>query len=425
MRLKMVNYKVNSANFGENTAYRGGTMTINQAELRNHLLEDKRLQNVELDLALPGEKTRVIHILDAIEPRLKPDQSVSAYPGFLSLPYRVGSGTTMCLAGMTVLICAEFPEFDANSMMGANEAIVDMVDHGAALTPLANNVNLVLTCSPNKPYSTETFITAVRMAGFKAAAYLSDTLRNLDGGRVEEYYLQDKVDGLPNLAALFHLCSVSLPLRESFYYGFPVGNILPVLAHPNEVLDGAIVENYFVYGSVRNPTYFYQNSSLVKELYAGHGKTHNFIGVLVNSSSSTSDHEKMNKAATAANIAKMLDVDGVIISGNAGGHHLLDFMISIREMERSGIRTSGILNELANADGTDYGLVTYVDEADALVSTGNREELVELPPMEKVYGGKYILDSGSEALDSITVPYRNIFCANTMVGDAFITAKEY
>ncbi len=62
------------------------------------------------------------------------------------------------------------------------------------------------------------------------------------------------------------------------------------------------------------------------------------------------------------------------------------------ELERRGIKTVIIAEEFGGADGGDFGLVHTVPEADAIVSTGNRDALVSLPAMERVIGGDRILN---------------------------------
>jgi len=124
MKLEMRNFEVNDASVGSATAFKNGVLAINTAELGELLLRDQdQFESVDIALAKPGDKIRIIHILDAIEPRIKLDEEVSAYPGFLAAPRRVGSGVTCRLSGISVLTCAEFREYGPYSMMGPMKAL--------------------------------------------------------------------------------------------------------------------------------------------------------------------------------------------------------------------------------------------------------------------------------------------------------------
>lgn len=427
MNLRIKSFEVKDTLFANNTSFERGVLTINREELQHLLLQNgNQFEAVDLALAKPGQRCRILHILDAIEPRMKLEGGSSPFPGFLGPPQRAGSGVTCKVSGMAVLTCAEFPEYDPDSMMGANEAIVDMTGPGAALSPFGSMVNLALVFKRKNGATTAGFSSAIRMAGLKAAAYLAETVSTALPNLETDYTL-GKIDlsGLPRVAPLYLLSSLSLPLRDSFIYGHSVAGILPTMLHPNEMLDGAVVGNYFVYSGVRNPTYFYQNNPVVEELYRQHSKELNLVGVIVSRAGDTSNMGKLNQAATAAGLGELMHLDGVIVSANAGGQQIVDFMMICQEFERRGIKTVGILGEMANPDGADFGFPIAVVEADALVSTGNREEVVDLPPMDVVIGGKKLLDQQGWAGAGLRVPLRHMLCATTQVGAWNICAKAF
>ncbi|WP_264080119.1 glycine/sarcosine/betaine reductase component B subunit, partial [Treponema pedis] len=56
------------------------------------------------------------------------------------------------------------------------------------------------------------------------------------------------------------------------------------------------------------------------------------------------------------------------------------------ELENLGIKTVGISNECVGRDGASQPLVVLDEKANALVSTGDVSDLIELPPAEKVIG---------------------------------------
>ena len=428
MKLNMKSYGVKDAFLGTETRFADGVLTIHTKELEKRLLLDEdQIESVDIALAKPGNKTRIIHILDAIEPRIKEGGGASTFPGLLGPPHRVGHGVTNRFAGMSVLTCAEFPEYDPDSMMGANEGVVDMAGPGAVLSPFGKTFNLALIFKRKKQATTEEFHKAIRMAGFKAATYLAETVKEIEPDNETQYSLERSggLTGLPRIAHICLLSSLSLPLRESFIYGYPVGGMLPTALHPNEMLDGAVVGNYYIYGGVRNPTYFYQNNPILQELYKKHGKELNLIGVILTRAGDTSTTRKLNQAAMAAGIAKLMQIDGVIVSANAGGQQLVDFMFVCQQCEKRGVKAVGIVGEMADQDGADFGFPIVLPEADALVSTGNREELVDLPAMETVVGGDKILDREGWAGKPLSVPLRHVYGSSTQIGAWNIAAEAF
>ena len=65
---------------------------------------------------------------------------------------------------------------------------------------------------------------------------------------------------------------------ERILYGSNTEGMVPVTLHPNEWLDGAVVCSYWV---MRVETYFYQNHSIIQELYRRHQAGEiNFVGTV-------------------------------------------------------------------------------------------------------------------------------------------------
>ena len=104
------------------------------------------------------------------------------------------------------------------------------------------------------------------------------------------------------------------------------------------------------------------------------------------------------------------------------------------ELENAGIKTVGLTNECTGRDGTSQPLVVLDQRADAIVSTGNVSEIVELPPMETIIG-----DLESLARDgfaggwegcvredgSIVMENNSMFCGDGISGFSTKTVVEY
>jgi glycine reductase len=92
-----------------------------------------------------------------------------------------------------------------------------------------------------------------------------------------------------------------------------------------------------------------------------------------------------------AKVAKMLRAQGAVITMSNGGHAYADQMLICQHVEQAGIATVLGVDEYSDTDGSDFPLVTYVPEASAIVSVGNQEQIIQLPPMSRVLGGERFL----------------------------------
>ena len=59
MRLSLSIHPVTQMAFGASTRLQGSLLQINEAELTRHILEDQRLQSVDLAVVGPGDPCRV------------------------------------------------------------------------------------------------------------------------------------------------------------------------------------------------------------------------------------------------------------------------------------------------------------------------------------------------------------------------------
>ena len=68
---------------------------------RTLVFDDPRIAHVAVDVVRPGDPVRLTHVLDAVEPRIKPDEPESTFPGALGTQHahtltgrrRSGSGS--------------------------------------------------------------------------------------------------------------------------------------------------------------------------------------------------------------------------------------------------------------------------------------------------------------------------------------------
>ena len=91
-------------------------------------------------------------------------------------------------------------------------------------------------------------------------------------------------------------------------YGWDTNHMVPTFMHPNEVLDGALVSGSFMPVSSKWSTYDMQNCPNIKALYEAHGKTINFLGVIMSNLNVALD-QKERAAQFVAQIATSLGAE--------------------------------------------------------------------------------------------------------------------
>lgn len=170
---------------------------------------------------------------------------------------------------------------------------------------------------------------------------------------------------------------------NTLIYG--LNHMLPTVMHPNEILDGAIISGSFMPVSSKWSTYDFQNCPNIKALYREHGKTINFLGVIM-SNLNVALEQKERAAIFVAQIANTLGADGAIVAEEGYGNPDADFIGCYAALEDAGVKTVGITNECTGRDGQSQPLVTLDEKCDAIVSCGNVSELIKLPPMGTVLG---------------------------------------
>jgi len=119
-----------------------------------------------------------------------------------------------------------------------------------------------------------------------------------------------------------------------------------------------------------------------------------------------------------ANLCALLGLDGVIISEEGGGNPESDLMLICRRLEQEGISTVLLAHENCGKDGTAQGITIVTKEADAVVSAGNANEIITLPPMDRVIGVSSAMNQLSGALENSLKPDGSIETTYTVIMDA-------
>jgi glycine reductase complex component B subunit alpha and beta len=375
------------------------------------------LAGVDVEVVAPGEAVRITHVLDAVEPRIRPDGR-SAFP----TAGRAGEGRTNRLDGVVIVSCLDFP--GEERPLHEQEALIDLAGPGASLTPFSGMTNVVLTFQPTPGRGNEEIEAAARRVALAAAERLAAPTLAAEPDEIEHFELGPADESLPAVVALIQLSDLG-PLYYQYVYGVPAGDArLPRVVDPAELLDGAITCGEYHWAALRNPTIFFQRNELVRALYRRHGEQARFGGVVLMRGYEQSAEDKDRAADLAATLAGELGADAAVITTDGGGNSHTDTMLTCRACERAGIRTAVIVAEMADPDATNPGLTDWVPEADCIVSPGNAEELVPAWTPARVLGGDLLLD-GTPARSAGPVPVRNYLGATNQMGQLDLAATTW
>ena len=423
MRLDLQILKINDIRFGGKTAVRDGTLYVNRDELIKLVLQDSRLSEVDVELAMPGEEVRIIPVKDVIEPRVKLNEEGDFFPGLVGKMTMVGLGRTSVLRGVAVVTVGK--------IVGFQEGLIDMAGPAALYSPFSQTNNIVLVLQPTEGLTQHNHEEAIRLAGLRAAVYLGKAGKGVKPDEVDSCELSPTSDaGLPRVAYIYPLLAEGL-LHDTYFYGMDVKKLLPTLIHPNEVLDGALVSGNCVSACDKNTTFHHLNNPIIKELYRRHGRDLNFVGIIITNLNVTLA-DKENASDHTSKLVKLIGAEGVIISKEGFGNPDTDLMMLCRKMEESGVRTVLITDEYAGMGGTSQSLTDSSHRADAVVSTGNANDLIALLPMKRIIGDLKSADviaggfvGSVTAGRDLNVEIQAIIGATCQLGFNKLTARGY
>ncbi len=382
MKLELGYVPISDIKFDDDTCITDDILHVNANELAAMLKEDERIASLELDIARPGEDVRIIPVKDVIEPRVKVEGKGGVFPGFMSKVNTVGSGKTLVMKGAAVVTCG--------SIIGFQEGIIDMSGPGAEYTPYSKTNNLVLNIIVKEDMERHEKEECIRMTGLKAAKYLGEAAAKVKPAYTETYETPAIIDGcnlykdLPRVAYVYQLQSQGL-MHDTYVYGVDAKKILPTFIYPTEVMDGAVISGNCVSACDKNTTYAHMNNPIIKELYAKHGKDINFVGVIITNENVTLADKERSSEYTSK-LVELLNLDGVVISEEGFGNPDTDLIMNCRKIEEKGIKTVLVTDEYAGRDGASQSLADANSLANAVVTSGNANEVIVLPHMKKVIG---------------------------------------
>src|ERR687894_2015097 len=152
---------------------------MDEGELLDLVLEDSRIPDAWLAVAMPGEQTRITGIRDIVEPRYKVAGNGQVFPGVLGPVTDVGEGRTHRLSGMTVIAAAAYEGTIRAGTTVQRSAILDMTGPAAEISRFSAHAHLVVSFRLVPGLGELEAHTAIQQAEYKVAQRLGQVTAGL------------------------------------------------------------------------------------------------------------------------------------------------------------------------------------------------------------------------------------------------------
>ena len=441
MKLSIGNLYVKDVVLGEENSFKDGVLTINKKAAIDYLMgEDEHITSLDIVIARPGDDTRIVPVIETIEPRCRMDGR-TLFPGVTGDLVPCGDGELKAFKQCCVTVVG-------GTWGSFGDGVIDMGGEGAKHTYWSKLINICMvgeTDEEDERHEQQKTNHALRWAGHRFAEWIGQIAKDLEPEDTEEYVFDPVLKRSPERANLPNVAIVLQPQSQmetlgynDLIYGWDMNRYLPSFVSPTEVLDGMMISGSFMPSSSKWSTYEFQNFPTIKELFAEDGKSLNFVGVIMSNLNVALD-QKERSAIMVRNMALNLGVDYAIVTEEGYGNPDADYVRCQVILEDAGIPVVGISNECTGRDGNSQPLVTLDEKLNALVSSGNVSELSILPACKTVIGcleamnrdgmsGSWGYDEvlGKSARDdgSIIMEDNNWFCGDHISGLSVKTMVE-
>ncbi|MEW9124746.1 MAG: glycine/sarcosine/betaine reductase component B subunit [Thermotaleaceae bacterium] len=380
MKLTVETIRIHDVKFGDETIYKNGILHINKDDILDFAKDEECLETLKIDIVKPGEKARIVNVVDVVQPRCKMDGSID-WPGVLTDEYEIaGKGTTRAVEGMGIVLCQN------NTYWSRKWGSFDMSGPCAENTPYAQMPELILEpIAPKADF--RDYREAIRRIGFKTSILLAKATLGTIAEKTEIFDIEKQYPDLPNIAYSFQIYSKQYDTnnyREPMFYGNAIPDSLPIIIQPTEVLDGAISPC----GGFRCiTTYEIQNHPVIVELMRRHGKDLNFVGIIITVTSVEAKHRYLVSKMAANMLKEIYKADGVVITKGVGGASTLCVGAIASEAEKLGIKAVPIIQILNAQSNLATECLISEQNVDSIVQSGTYYHSYTLPPVDVIYGG--------------------------------------
>jgi sarcosine reductase len=413
--LRRVVHEVRSVEIGVATHYEQHQLVVGRDQVAA-LFADPALASVRVHVAVPGDRVRIVAPLDVVEPRSK-GPGGGTFPGWMALVNRRRGGDTHVLRGAAVLAAGHLPR--------NQEGLIDMSGPAAELSPFGRTNNVVIEFDRAEGASWQEAEVAVRHGLLRLAVHLADAAVDAAPDAIEEltppHQPGTPTGGLPRVGVITNLQTQGA-FKDVFVYGRSMAGSLPTLFDPAEIEDGAVVSGQYGHPALRNPTYLHQNHPVIAELRVRDGQSLHFAGVVL-CPEPVEQGDKELVSAHAAWLCRAAGFDAAIVTKEGAGNADNDLMLKVDALEADGLTAVALYAEMSGADGTGPPLVAGPRRG-AVVSTGNYDQRVRLPAVERAFGGTRLGIADAEATAAVEVPTAAILSALSPLGAGRLTCRS-
>src|SRR5918995_2649210 len=241
MKLELAEFPVKQIRLGRRFTYESETLEVDEAELVDLVLQDSRITEASLAVAMPGEKIRITGIRDIVEPRYKVAGNGNVFPGILGPVTDVGEGRTHQLSGMTVIAAAEYEGTIRAGTTVQRSAILDMTGPAAEISRFSVHAHLVVSFRLVPGLGELEAHTAIQLAEYKVARRLAQVTCGLSPASVRSFDLTVETPGLPRVMLIQGCITDPQHVHSGVcYYGLSLRQSMATFVHPNELFDGAV-----------------------------------------------------------------------------------------------------------------------------------------------------------------------------------------
>jgi glycine reductase len=230
---------------------------------------------------------------------------------------------------------------------------------------------------------------AYRRAGLVTAVYLARAALGETPARVHTFDdvgpCNANVPGGPRVAYIGQIFSRQRKPEpeEQIIYGADTDGMLPVLLHPDEWLDGAVVPSYHT-SKGGAETYFYQNHPVITELYRRHqARELNFVGTVATIASANNFDRERNCRFSANLVKWTLRADAALLTKFGGGVPHTDLSETARLLEAMNVKTAVQVTDEARDGRVESALLFNFPEVNAIVCVGGNHMTWHAPRVER------------------------------------------
>ena len=399
MKLELGHFPVSELREGPQTAYSDGVLTVDTESLTRLALEDPAVIHARVEIARPGDSTRIVGFRDLIAPQVKVDGPGVVYPGICGRSAEfVGRGRTHRVDGVGVVNLGDTespPGGDVDKMTQPFDTVFDMSGPSATIIPYSQLNNICLVLNTDRNLSEPARAWAAEAATLRVSDAIAAAVRDATPPEVQTYESPESNADLPRV--VYISCHNS---REHFAdavraYGTSIYGLsrlnAPWLLNPNEWLDGAVAGK---------DSWILANNPVIKDLYLRHNRDLIFAGCIAIRTRWSQQVEKDVTSNQAAKIAQQIGSTGAVVTWDAGGNDFMEVIRTVQACEQIGINVVFLTFEEHPDNGSP--LLEPLPEARAIVTTGwGRNELMSaasvpeydepLPEVDRVIGRQTIM----------------------------------